>query len=90
MSNMITKKFKLDNAHGLHTRAADAFVKCASRHASDIKIRYKDRCANGKSILAVLTLGAGKESEIECKDEVTALNELGELIEKRFHEREKN
>jgi phosphocarrier protein HPr len=94
MSNMITKKFKLDNAHGLHTRAADAFVKCASRHASDIKIRYKDRCANGKSILAVLTLGAGKESEIELviegKDEVTALNELGELIEKRFHEREKN
>ena len=91
---MITKKFVLENAHGLHVRAADTFVKCASRHACDIKIRYKDRSANGKSILAVMTLGAGKNSEIELeiegKDEVAALNELGELIEKRFHEREKN
>lgn len=80
------------NPHGLHTRAADKLVKCASRCESSVTIRYKDRTVNAKSILAVMTLGAGKGSEIELtvtgRDEQQALTALETLIQDRFGETE--
>jgi phosphotransferase system HPr (HPr) family protein len=54
---------------GLHARPAAAFVKLAGRFDADITVRCGERSANAKSILSVLTLEAGKGSEIELEAE---------------------
>jgi phosphotransferase system HPr (HPr) family protein len=42
---------------GLHARPAALFVKTAKQFDSDIRVTCRDRKANAKSILNVLTLG---------------------------------
>lgn len=92
ISTMLRKKIQIINKHGLHARAADKFVKTASHYGSEIEIIYNGKHANGKSIMAVMTLGAKKGSEIELvvkgRDEEKALKELEDLIESRFGEKE--
>jgi phosphocarrier protein len=43
---------------GLHARPAAEFVKLANRFKSSVKVRYNGREVNGKSIMAVMGLGA--------------------------------
>jgi phosphocarrier protein HPr len=53
------------NPHGLHARPAGVFVQAALAHGAAVRLRKGDRVANGKSVLAVLTLG------LKCADQVT-------------------
>jgi len=45
--------------NGLHARPAAILAQTASRFLGEISIRIRDHKANGKSILGLLTLGAG-------------------------------
>ncbi len=80
------------NKLGLHARAAAKFVTMASVFKSEIQLRKADRVVNGKSIMGVMMLAAGKGSELEIiasgEDEDEALTMLGELVAKRFGEDE--
>jgi len=49
---------------GLHARPAALFVQQAGGYASQIRLRAGGREADGKSILALLQLGAGAGSEL--------------------------
>ena len=75
---------------GLHARPAALFVKTAKQFASDIRVTCGDRKANAKSILSVLTLGAGKDAVItidaEGNDADAALTALQTLVESNFGE----
>ncbi|HEY5702331.1 MAG TPA: HPr family phosphocarrier protein [Gammaproteobacteria bacterium] len=80
------------NKLGLHARAAARFVQIASEFESDINVIHGEKEVNGKSIMGVMMLAAGKGSEIRIVasggDESQALEKLGELVENRFGENE--
>jgi phosphocarrier protein len=87
---MLRKKIEIMNKLGLHARAAAKFVATAGRFESQIEVMHKDRCVNGKSIMAVMMLAASKGSELELivsgADQQEALDSLTQLIEQKFHE----
>ncbi|MEE4278495.1 MAG: HPr family phosphocarrier protein [Halieaceae bacterium] len=78
------------NRLGLHARATSKFVACASRFESDIRVGKDGTWANGKSIMAVMMLAAGKgsvlELEIDGRDEDAAYGALAELVNDCFGE----
>ena len=75
---------------GLHARPASMFVQTAAKFSSDIEVTHGETTANAKSILAVLTLGAHKDSQIvikaEGEDADEALKALEELVLDNFGE----
>ena len=80
------------NPLGLHARAAAQLVKLANCFKSSIVIARPDRSAiaNGRSILAVLTLYASKGSELIIEvvgeDAESALEALEDLFKNGFGE----
>jgi phosphocarrier protein len=89
---LIERDFEIKNRLGLHARAAAKLVHTAARFASDIKIRKGDEEVDGKSILGILLLAAGKGSVITVKangaDEADAVAALQQLIDAKFDEAE--
>jgi phosphocarrier protein len=89
---MNQKKISIINKLGLHARAAAKFVQVASRFHSEINVKSDHREVNGKSIMGIMMLAAGKGSEIEIKaigsDEDEAITELANLINDKFGEDE--
>ncbi|EDY19819.1 phosphoenolpyruvate-protein phosphotransferase [Chthoniobacter flavus Ellin428] len=49
---------RLGTSAGLHARPATAFVDLAGEYTSEIRVRYRDREANGKAMASLLKLGA--------------------------------
>lgn len=81
------------NKLGLHARAAAKFVGVAGRFPCQIKIgRAPESLVDGKSIMAVMMLAAGKGTPIhlhtEGDQDGDALNALVELINNKFDEGE--
>ncbi len=78
------------NKLGLHARAAAKFVTLASGFASQITLKRGEREVNGKSIMGVMMLAAGKGTVVEIctegDDAGEALDKLATLIEERFDE----
>lgn len=89
---MARRTLTIINKLGLHARAAARFVQEASRFGSEISVIHGHREVNGKSIMGIMMLAAGKGAEIEIvasgKDEEQALNRLEALILDRFGENE--
>lgn len=89
---MISRDIEIKNKLGLHARAAAKLVHTAARFQSDIKIRKGDEEVDGKSILGILLLAAGRGSSITVKadgaDEQQALDAIQELIDRKFDELE--
>ena len=80
------------NKLGLHARAAAKFVTLASGFASEISLQRGDRQVNGKSIMGVMMLAAGKGARLEIfavgEDAQQALDRLENLVQQRFGEDE--
>lgn len=81
------------NKLGLHARAAAKFVGVAGKFPCQIRVgRSPDSMVDGKSIMAVMMLAAGKGTDIhlltEGDDEHAALQGLIELINNKFDEGE--
>lgn len=89
---MIQTQLTIINKLGLHARAAAKFVACTSAFSSNIQVGKDGQQVDGKSIMSVMMLAAGKgsvlELEIQGSDEEAALDALKTLIENRFHEAE--
>ena len=87
---MVERDIEIKNKLGLHARAAAKFVHTAARFKSDIKIRKGDEEVDGKSILGILLLAAGRGSVIRVRadgeDEREALDAIEKLIEAKFDE----
>lgn len=82
---MVEQTFVVKNETGLHARPASLFVQKAAKFKSVIKVKKDEKEANAKSIISVLSLGAGKGSEIvisaDGADEQEAINSLIELLD---------
>ncbi|MEJ2530899.1 MAG: HPr family phosphocarrier protein [Halioglobus sp.] len=89
---MIRTQVTIINKLGLHARAAAKFVGCASAFSSKIQAGRDGKLVDGKSIMSVMMLAAGKgtvlDLHIDGKDEEQALVALQALIENRFDEPE--
>jgi len=87
---VIRKKVLIVNKLGLHARAAAKFVTMASVFKSEIQLARGERTVNGKSIMGVMMLAAGKGTELDLiahgDDESESIAMLAELIDKRFGE----
>lgn len=87
---MISKVITITNETGLHARPASIFVSTASKFKSELMVKKGEKKVNAKSILAVLSMGITKGTEItisaEGADEEDAVNALVALAESNFNE----
>jgi phosphocarrier protein len=81
---------QIQNKLGLHLRAAAAFVKVAERYKSDVSLERDGTRANGKSIIALVTLAASLGTKVKIvadgPDAADAVGALAKLVEDRFGE----
>ena len=88
--NMIQTKLTIQNTLGLHTRAAAKFVDIAKKFESRVEVGFRNRVVDGKSIMGLITLGAGKDQVIEViitgEDEADALKAIAKLVNDKFGE----
>lgn len=85
---MYTKQATIVNETGLHARPASDFCRKAKGFQSAITIKNPDSGApavNAKSVVMVLTLGAGKGAHVEISaqgdDEQAAVDALAAFID---------
>jgi phosphocarrier protein HPr len=87
---LITRDIEIKNKLGLHARAAAKLVHTAARFRCDIKVRKGDEEVDGKSILGILLLAAGRGSVVTIRadgdDEREALDAIEKLIDAKFDE----
>ena len=85
---MITKDLTIRNKMGLHARPAAQFVKRASKYKCDVWVEKDDEPVNGKSIMGLMMLAAGRGEIIklttEGGDAQEAMNDLEELVNSGF------
>lgn len=86
-------KITICNKLGLHARAAAKFVGVAGRFPCQVRVgRSPESLVDGKSIMAVMMLAAGKGTPIHLHTDGDqgdeALNALIELINNKFDEGE--
>jgi phosphocarrier protein len=88
--NRVERVCLIQNKLGLHLRAAAAFVKVAERYKSDVSLEREGTRANGKSIIALVTLAASLGTSVkivaEGPDAEEAVGALVTLVEDRFGE----
>lgn len=77
-------QLKISNQDGLHARPAALFVKTASKFKSELEIQTKEKTANGKSIIGIMSLGAFYGEEITLIADGPDERELLEAMEKLF------
>ena len=80
------------NKLGMHARASAKFVTLAAQFKSDVTLGRNGQHANGKSIMGIMMLAAGKGTQVDLTvngdDEHQAMESLCALIESRFGEDE--
>ena len=86
----IEKDVPIINRLGLHARPAAMFVRIASRFRSEVWVSKEGEEVNGKSIMGLMMLAAGKGSTLHLRcegpDADKAVEELEQLINSRFNE----
>ena len=89
---MIETQVTIVNKLGLHARAAAKFVACTSSFSSRIQTGKDGALVDGKSIMSIMMLAAGKGTVLDLRiagdDEQAALEALTTLIANRFDEAE--
>ena len=82
----IEKEVIVNNSQGLHARPAALFVQIAQGFDSSVKLEKDGRIVDGKSIIAVLSLGISKGVKvrliIEGEDAKEAFSRLKNFLEK--------
>ncbi|MCK5595477.1 HPr family phosphocarrier protein [bacterium] len=80
----------IENTLGLHARPAALFVHLANKFQSEIFVEKKGQKVNGKSIMGIMTLAAGKGQEItitaDGNDSEEAVKALEKLLKDKFGE----
>jgi phosphocarrier protein HPr len=89
---MKTASTQIINKLGMHARASAKFVSLAANFRSDVTLGRNGQHANGKSIMGIMMLAAGKGTQVDLtvdgEDEDQALTALLALIDNRFGEDE--
>lgn len=88
--NVVKKEISILNELGLHARPAAMFVKLANEFLSEITVEKGAETVNGKSIMGIMMLAAGKGSKIKVtavgQDAEAAVEAIEKLIQSKFGE----
>ena len=86
----MTKELAIQNRLGLHARPSAMFVKTCNRFRCEIWVEKDGERVNGKSIMGLMMLAAGLGSRLtitcEGDDEVSAMEEIEKLLDRKFEE----
>ena len=81
---LIEKRMVINNKQGLHARPAALFVQIANKYESEVTVKKGRQEVNGKSIMGLMTLAAGKGAiiivRINAPDATAAMQELERII----------
>jgi phosphocarrier protein HPr len=86
------KELTVQNKMGIHARPAAMIVRISNTYSGEIWVEKDDEQVNGKSIMGLMMLAAGKGSKLTFRaegDAVTAeklLTEMENLFSRRFEE----
>jgi phosphocarrier protein len=87
---LVETQLVIRNQLGLHARACALFVKKAAQYKAQVMVSRDDLEVNGKSIMGVMMLAAGKGAkvlvEIDGPDETAAMDAIVALIGDYFGE----
>lgn len=87
---MIQADIEIINKLGLHARATAKLIALTSSFQCQIKITKGSRTVDGKNMMGVLMLGAGKGTILNCSfdgtDETKAHLAVIDLFNRRFDE----
>jgi phosphocarrier protein len=75
---------------GIHARPAAMIVRITNKFKSDVMVEKDDEQVNGKSIMGLMMLAAGKGSKVKFlatgADSIAVLDELEALFSRKFDE----
>ncbi|MBN3039830.1 MAG: HPr family phosphocarrier protein [Candidatus Omnitrophica bacterium] len=81
----IEEQIVVNKMHGLHARPATIFVQLANKFNSSVKVEKDGEVIDGKSIIALLSLGVNKGMKIkviaEGEDADEAVGDLKKFLE---------
>ncbi|MGP1458733.1 MAG: HPr family phosphocarrier protein [Treponema sp.] len=87
---MIEKTLTVKNRAGIHARPAAIIAQTANKFDSEIILSKDDTSVNAKSIMGVITMAAGYNTELTLKadgsDEVQAAAAMEALFDSKFDE----
>jgi phosphocarrier protein len=87
---MVEREVTIRNRAGIHARPAALIVQTANKFHSQIYFEKENDRVNGKSIMGIITLGAGYKTTLkviaEGEDESAAVDAIVALFENRFEE----
>ncbi|MDD5687852.1 MAG: HPr family phosphocarrier protein [Elusimicrobia bacterium] len=87
---MIEKTVKIKNKLGLHARPAALFVQTTSKFKSSVKIIKEGQEVDGKSIMGLMMLAAGMDTELRIlangEDENELIKAVEALVDRKFEE----
>ena len=90
MNNSVEREFTVRSELGLHARPAGEFVIMAGRFESEISVGNGREWVDGRSVLSLLSLAAGRGVELRVRaigeDAEEAVSALGALIERSHAE----
>jgi phosphocarrier protein HPr len=88
----VVRIIRICNEKGLHARASAKFVQTVEKFDADVRVTRCGETVGGKSILGLMTLGAGPGTDITVdacgKDAQAVIAALDALICGRFGEEE--
>lgn len=88
--SQLVKELVVQNKMGIHARPAAMIVRVTNRFKADVFVEKDDEQVNGKSIMGLMMLAAGKGSKVRFTatgdDAAQMLSELEQLFARKFDE----
>lgn len=88
--SQLTKELLVQNKMGIHARPAAMIVRITNRFKADVFVEKDEEQVNGKSIMGLMMLAAGKGSKVKFlatgSDAQQMLDELEQLFARKFDE----
>ena len=91
-SGTLSKELVVQNKMGIHARPAAMIVRIANTYGGEVWVEKDGEQVNGKSIMGLMMLAAGKGSKLIFRAEGAApdgermLSELSDLFDRCFEE----
>lgn len=86
----VTKELVVQNQMGIHARPAAMIVRITNKFKADVFVEKEDEQVNGKSIMGLMMLAAGKGSKVKFiakgDDAPAMLAEIEALFGRKFDE----
>jgi phosphocarrier protein len=89
-SSALTKELVVQNKMGIHARPAAMVVRITNKFKADVFVEKDDEQVNGKSIMGLMMLAAGRGSKVKFiatgDDAAAMLSEIEALFARKFDE----